>query len=147
VRHQMNRSLRITLIFAILGLVSVVTAFWAITNGPFSQIPPFGHRPPMFIPGDIELYYTIQTVVSSLNVALLIILLGIYINIYTRTKAEFTIGLIVFSAVMLLNALFSNPFLRLVFGFTSFGLGPFAMLPDLFTLAALAVLLYLTFKY
>jgi hypothetical protein len=33
------------------------------------------------------------------------------------------------------------------FGFMPFGLGPFAMLPDLFTLVALAVLVYLTTKY
>jgi hypothetical protein len=33
------------------------------------------------------------------------------------------------------------------FGFRPFGLGPFAMLPDLFTLGALAVLLYLSVKY
>jgi hypothetical protein len=143
----MNRSLKITLIFVILGLVSVVTAFWAIINGPFSEIPPFVRRPPMFIPGDIELYYTVQTVVSTLNVALLIILLATYVNMYAKTKAEFTIGLIVFSAVMLLNSLFSAPFLRLGFGFSSYGLGPFAMLPDLFTFAALSVLLYLTLKY
>jgi len=34
-----------------------------------------------------------------------------------------------------------------VFGFWPLGLGPFAMLPDLFTLGALAVLLYLSVKY
>ncbi len=146
--HHMNRSFKITLIFAMLAVISVVTAFWTITYGPFSNVSPFERRrPPVFIPGDIELYYTVQTVVSTLNVALLIILLATYVNIYAKTKAEFTIGLIVFSAVMLLNSLFSAPFLRLGFGFSSYGLGPFAMLPDLFTFAALSVLLYLTLKY
>jgi len=33
------------------------------------------------------------------------------------------------------------------FGFRPFGLGPFALLPDLFTFGALAVLLYLSIKY
>jgi hypothetical protein len=33
------------------------------------------------------------------------------------------------------------------FGFRPFGLGPFAMLPDIFTCIALSVLLYLTIKY
>jgi hypothetical protein len=33
------------------------------------------------------------------------------------------------------------------FGFRAFGLGPFAMLPDLFTFGALVVLLYLSIKY
>jgi hypothetical protein len=53
----------------------------------------------------------------------------------------------VFSLVLLLYALSSNPLLQWVFGFRAFGLGPFAMLPDLFTFVALAVLLYLTFRY
>jgi hypothetical protein len=33
------------------------------------------------------------------------------------------------------------------FGFRAFGLGPFAMLPDLFTCIALAILLYFTVQY
>lgn len=144
----MNRSIKASLIIATLIIVSIATALWAISIGPFSQILPFDRRrPPATIPGDIELFYTIQTVVSAINITILIILLATYIDIYNRTKSEFTIGLIIFSSVMLLNSLFSNPFLHLVFGFSSFGLGPFAMLPDLFTLAAVSVLLYLTFKY
>ena len=97
--------------------------------------------------GDIELFYTIKTVVSTINVTLLIFLLLTYINIYRKTRSEFTVGLIIFSGVFLLNALASNPFVIWVFGFRPFGLGPFAMLPDLFTLAALGVLLYLSIKY
>jgi hypothetical protein len=99
------------------------------------------------MPGDIELYYTIETVISTINVALSIFLLIIYVSIYQKTRSEFTIGLAIFSAVFLLNAVASNPLFRGAFGYRPFGLGPFAMLPDLFTLAALAVLLYLSVKY
>jgi hypothetical protein len=49
--------------------------------------------------------------------------------------------------VLLLYAMVSNPIVQVAFGYRAFGLGPFAMLPDLFSLAALAVLLYLTIKY
>jgi hypothetical protein len=66
---------------------------------------------------------------------------------YLKTKSEFVIGLMIFSMVLLLNALTSNPLVHQIFGFYAFGLGPFAMLPDLFTLSALIVLLYLTFRY
>ena len=97
--------------------------------------------------GDIELFYTIQTVVSSVNVALVTILLFTYIDIYRRTKASFTIGLMIFSTVLLLYTITSNPILQWPFGFRAFGLGPFAMLPDIFTCIALSVLLYLTVKY
>jgi len=86
-------------------------------------------------------------VVSTINVTLLIFLLVTYINIYRKTRSEFTIGLIIFSAVLLMNALASNPLVIWVFGFRAFGLGPFALLPDLFTFVALVVLLYLSIKY
>ena len=41
----------------------------------------------------------------------------------------------------------TNPLVHWIFGFRAVGLGPFAMLPDLFTCVALAILPYLTVKY
>jgi hypothetical protein len=41
----------------------------------------------------------------------------------------------------------SNPMIIRAFGFGLYGLGPFALLPDLFELVALSVLLYLSVKY
>jgi len=102
-------------------------------------------RQPRF--GDIELFYIAKTVISSVNLALLICLLIVYIDIYRKTKSKFTIGLIIFSLVFLLNAIASSPIMQGAFGFSAFGLGPFAMLPDLFTCIALSVLLYLSLKY
>ena len=78
---------------------------------------------------------------------LLIFLLITYIDIYRRTRSNFTIGLIIFSIVFLLNALTANPIFIWVFGFRAFGLGIFALLPDLFEFVALTVLLYLSIKY
>ena len=97
--------------------------------------------------GDIEFFYTAKAVVSTINVTLLLFLLVTYIDIYTKTKSDFTIGLIIFSMVLLFYALVSNPLVHWVFGFRAFGLGPFALLPDLFSCLASAVLLYLTLKY
>jgi hypothetical protein len=48
--------------------------------------------------------------------------------------------------ILLLYALVSNPLMQKIFGFQGIDLEPFAMLPDLFTFLALAVLLYLTMK-
>jgi len=104
----------------------------------------WGVKPPL--PGDIELFYTVKIAISSVNTALLVILLVMYVDIYRKTKSEFTIGLLIFSMVLLFYALSSNPLVHSTFGFRAFGLGPFAMLPDLFTFIALIVLLYLTLK-
>jgi hypothetical protein len=65
---------------------------------------------------------------------------------YRKLKSEFTGGLIIFSLTLLIYAFVSNPLMQSVFGFRGVGLGPFAMLPDLFTFLALCVLLYLTMK-
>jgi hypothetical protein len=105
----------------------------------------WGAQPPPS--GDIELFYTIKTVISTVNITLVIILLFTYIDIYRRTKASFTIGLIIFSTILLLYTITSNPILQWPFGFRASGLGPFAMLPDLFACVALSILVYLSVKY
>jgi len=134
----------------VLAAVAIASGFWATSYE--QRVPPFEPRPwPPFpterMGQDLELFYTIKTIVSSVNMTLLVFLLVTYINIYRKTQSEFTVGLIVFSLVLLLYAMVSNPIVQVAFGYRAFGLGPFAMLPDLFSLAALAVLLYLTIKY
>jgi hypothetical protein len=140
----MRRNIKILLILATLAALTLLATYWATT---YPTLPSGVPRYPQFVPGDIELFYTIGTVISTINVTLLVILLITYVSIYRKTRSEFTIGLMVFSVVLLLNALASNPFVRWVFGFRGFGLGPFAMLPDLFTCIALVLLLYLTLRY
>ena len=146
--HRMNKYIGISVIVTIVVIVAILTAVWASSTSFFPRFP-FERRvpPSQGNPADIEFFYTLDAVISTVNVTLSIILLVLYVNIYKKTRSEFTIGLIIFSAVFLLNALFSNPFVIWVFGFRPFGLGPFALLPGLFTLAALSVLLYLSFRY
>jgi len=143
----MNKNLKSWIIFATLILVALLVAFLGITYLEPSR-PPFAprptHPPP---PGDIQLYYTIQVVLSTINVTLLVFLFSAYLGLYRKMKSHFALGLMVFSVILLFYALSSNPLVQRVFGFFAFGLGPFAMLPELFTCVALVVLLYLTFKY
>ncbi|MEM3698091.1 MAG: hypothetical protein QXQ94_11485 [Candidatus Bathyarchaeia archaeon] len=127
-------------------VVAILAATWATSTFWYPR-PPWQLRPPSETPGDIEFYYIAKTVVSTINVTMLIFLLILYADIYRKTRSEFTIGLMIFSATLLLYALASNPIVISIFGFRIFGLGPFALLPDLFTFAALIVLLYLSVKY
>ena len=147
--HRMTNQTKIGLILLVLVAVAILSGFWAITFEP--EAPPFEPRPrPPFenqVEQDLELFYIIKTIVSSVNVTLLVFLLATYVGIYRKTRSEFTVGLIVFSIVLLLYAFVSIPIVHVVFGYRAFGLGPFAMLPDVFALVALAVLLYLTIKY
>ncbi len=154
-KHEMNKNVKIWLILATLVAVALLTAFWTTTHMPLpsplepppSPWKPWEPRRELSVRGDIEVYYTVKTVISTINATLLIFLLITYVDIYLKTKSEFTIGLMIFSMVLLFYALASNPLVHWIFGFYAFGLGPFAMLPDLFTCVALAVLLYLTIKY
>jgi hypothetical protein len=128
-------------------LVGILAAIWAESTlfFPFS---PFG-RPPMpeVNEFDFEFFYIAQTVVSSINIVLSIILLALYISIYEKTRSTFTVGLVIFSAVFLLDALASDPIVIRAFGYRPTGLGPFALLPALFTFGALIVLLFLSAEY
>ncbi len=151
---SMNKNVNIAIMLTILVVIALLSALWATANTPDPIFEP--RRFPFnrvdwdrdwFYMGDIELFYTVKTVISTINATLLIFLLSIYIDIYFKLKSEFTIGLIIFSLILLLYALVSNPLLQTIFGFRGIGLGPFAMLPDLFTCIALGVLLYLTIKY
>jgi hypothetical protein len=93
-----------------------------------------------------EISIEIKSVISTVNVSLTLILLFMYVDIYRRTKSQFTIGLIIFSLILIFYTISSNPFIQMLFHFRAFGLGPFAMLPDIFTFAALLILLYLSLK-
>jgi hypothetical protein len=159
VNNNMNRYVKISLMLCILVAVALLSYLWATANTPVPAQPLEGPRripPDWFIRegdfgyisfvADIELYYTLQTVLSTINATLLVFLMITYIDIYKTLKSEFTIGLIIFSMILLLYALVSNPLMQNIFGFRGIGLGPFAMLPHLFTCLALAVLIYLTMK-
>lgn len=147
--NRMTSNAKIGLVLLVLAAVAIASGLWATSYE--QRAPPFEPRPwPPFPPEgmleDLELFYTIKTIVSSVNVTLLVILLVTYIGIYRKTRSEFTVGLILFSVVLFLYAMASNPIVQVAFGYRAFGLGPFAMLPDIFSLIALTVLLYLTFK-
>ena len=68
----------------------------------------------------------------------------IYLRAHNETGLEFSLGLVIFSAALLLYALTSNPLVVRFVVFMGSGLGPFAMLPDLFTCIASITLLYLS---
>jgi hypothetical protein len=144
----MNNRFKIGLILTVLVSVAVLAALWALVvlHEPTFQIrrvpPPSG-----FVPGDFEYFYLAFTIISTINIALLVIVLLTYVNIYSKTRSPFTIGLIIFALAFLLKDIASHPFVVGLFSFRAYGLGPFAFLPGLFELTALSVLLYLSLRY
>jgi membrane-bound metal-dependent hydrolase YbcI (DUF457 family) len=51
----------------------------------------------------MALLMDISSLVSIVNMAILVTLLGVYINIYRKTGATFTIGLMVFAGMLMLH--------------------------------------------
>ena len=147
---QMNKRLKFGLIIGILVAVAIFAAFWALVLRQH-QIPAFQQRrippPGGVVPGDFEYFYVANTIISTINIALLAILALIYLNIYVKTRSQFTIGLIIFALVFLVQNVTSSPFITSPFGFRAYGLGPFAFLPGMFEFIALTILLYLSIRY
>ena len=87
-----------------------------------------------------------KTLISAVNVILLVYLFATYVDMYRQTKAGFTLGLVFLSGALLSYSLFTNPVLLTVSG----GSGGirivryFNFLPDLFTTVASTILIYLS---
>ena len=138
-KESMKESRDFTVI-VVVALVVGVIAFYAASQSSFTN----GRGMGMHQGGDYEIYYTIKAVLASVNAFLLITLTSIYWRVYSETSLEFSLGLVIFSFALLLYSLVSNPLLVSVAGFRGSGLGPFAMLPDLFTCIASFTLLYIS---
>lgn len=145
---RMDRNQRIAIIVVAAIAVGVISLQLAAppqyTEGIWTPRRGMGMGPGMR--GDLEVYYTAKILLSSVNAVLLLGLLFIYVDIFNQMRSEFTIGLIALNVALLLYAITSNPLIHRWLGFMGSGLGPFAMLPDLFTLIASAMLLYLSQK-
>ena len=142
---QMNRKVGIWLILAGLIAVAILSGVWAVLT--FND---FGSR--VFPPGgpnlaNLAFLYIARTVFSTVNIAILSILTATYAVIYSKTRSQFTVGLLIFSAVFLMKDIASSPYVLGVFQYSLSGLGPFAFIEPLLELAALSVLLYLSIEY
>jgi len=101
--------------------------------------------PPEFLPA-FKVAMTFKTVITFVNVALIFLMLGIYIDLYRKIKTNFTAGLLLLILVLLMNAITSSPlyFLRFTGAFISPGMG--FIIPELFNTIALSVLFYLSLE-
>jgi hypothetical protein len=51
----------------------------------------------------MALLMDVSSIVSMANMAILVVLLAVYVNIYSKTRAMFTIGLMVFAGMLMLH--------------------------------------------
>jgi len=125
------------------ALLGMILSWVFITNHTQGRYP--FNIPPGFLP-DIELFMALKMVVSFVDIALIILTLAIYVNIYRRIKSKFTTGLILMLLVLLMHAPTSIPLFQFGFGYPIIGMGMLSILPDIFTMIALVVLFYLSLE-
>lgn len=86
----------------------------------------------------------IDVILSTVGLALLVALAGVYVRIYVETRAAFSLGLVAVFLALLVETLATWPLVFGLFGHSLLGLGPFLLLADVFKVTAFSVLLYLS---
>jgi len=145
----MNRTQKIAILLTVLIVLTAIAAVLLVEyrnslgpQFPFSQ--PREHSP---YQADFEFFYMAHTIFSTVNIVLTTLLIISYLIIYQKTRSEFPLILSLFAMMLLVKDITLSPFVIMWGGFGLFGLGPFAFLPDIFEMAALLVLFYLSVKY
>ena len=143
----MSRTKKILILLAILLGLAALLAVVVTTYQTEHSFFPFSPRGHLNFVGDFELYYMFRTILSTVNIVLIIMLIFNYVSIYQKTHSEFTFGLLLFAIMVVFKVITLYPIIIGLCGFGIYGLGPFAFLPDLFEMSALLVLFYLSVKY
>ncbi|MFW9767993.1 MAG: hypothetical protein ACFFF9_15315 [Candidatus Thorarchaeota archaeon] len=141
--EMQNKKLSVILTIIV---TAIIVAALGLVLANFMLLSPHTQPPPIPEPDRVlmDFYLKVKTMVSLVNVVLSVSMISIYYDIYRQVKSKFTMGLIIVMFVLLMYALTSNPIIHVLFGFQAQGLGPFAMMPDIFTTFALGVLLYIS---
>ncbi len=126
--------------------IAIVVAVIGLVLASLVLPPPETAPPPIPQPDRVlmDFFLKVKTMVSLVNIVFIISLMFIYRGIYRQVKSQFTLGLIVVMLVLLMYALTSNPLIQILFGYHAQGLGPFAMIPDIFATFGLGLLLYIS---
>jgi hypothetical protein len=120
------------------GIVGAALSVFIPTEGPYRHfhIGPFNHQPIL----------QFHIILTTIQVALLVALVIVYVRIYLGTRANFALGLIIVLLALLFNSLLTHPLLIGLVG--PLGLAPGFLPPftDIFTIVAYTVFLYLSLE-
>ena len=141
---EMNNK-KLTVLLPVVA-IAIVVAVIGLVLASLLLPPPEIAPPPIPQPDRVlmDFFLKVKTMVSLVNIVFIISLMLIYRGIYRQVKSQFTLGLIVVMLVLLMYALTSNPLIQILFGYHAQGLGPFAMIPDIFATFGLGLLLYIS---
>ncbi|HYC12423.1 MAG TPA: hypothetical protein VEC02_07200 [Nitrososphaerales archaeon] len=99
-----------------------------------------------FAPFVLDPVFILHVVLSTVSITLLVALLVVYLGVYSKTQANFALGINIVLAALLAESLLEYPiFLGLISRFPV-GHGPFLDSADIFTIIAFTVFLYLSLE-
>jgi hypothetical protein len=100
------------------------------------EFPPFAFNP----------IFLFHVILSTVSITLLVALLVVYLGVYSKTQANFALGINIVLAALLAQSLLEYPLLIGIAGRFPIGHGPFLDSADIFTIIAYAVFLYLSLE-
>lgn len=127
-------------------LVGILLGALSSLLAPVPEEPRFERLPGVFFSFTPEPLLQLHVFVTTIEIVLLVALLVVYVKIYADTKANFSLGLVVVLAALLLNTLFSYPLLLGLVGPVSVRPGDFIIFADVFMIVAYTVFLYLSLE-
>jgi len=135
----------IVLVLASLIVPIVVKGPQAISGQNTGQVPPPQQqvRPVQQPPTPME---HLKTVISFINIGLIIPLFIIYAGIYRKLRSSFTLGLMAVIFALGMYAVTSNPLLVSLLGGRPDFIGVFQIVPDLCATAALVTLIWISLE-
>ncbi|PPA79625.1 MAG: hypothetical protein C00003105_02084 [ANME-2 cluster archaeon HR1] len=87
----------------------------------------------------------VKMIINTANIVLLLLLLAIYIRSYFKIKSKFTLGLMIFAFLLLMQEVTLRPCMSSAMcEHRIYVIGPFDMVPDIIGFFALLVLMYLS---
>ncbi len=87
----------------------------------------------------------VKMIINTANIVLLLLLLAIYIRSYFKIKSKFTLGLMIFAFLLLMQEVTLRPCMSSAMcEHRICVIGPFDMVPDIIGFFALLVLMYLS---
>lgn len=107
---------------------------------------PYGVGPLAFYADQIRNLLVLDMIMSTVSISLLIALVAVYLRIYSKTGANFALGILVVMFTLLLQALLRYPLLLGFVGRIGFQFGPYLTAADVFSIAAYTIFLYLSLE-
>jgi hypothetical protein len=135
---------RISKVWVLVVLISGILL--GVLLAHFIATAPIRLGPGRFFLLSAERALQLHVILSTMETVLLFSLVLVYIKIYAETKANFSMGILIVLFALLIHSVLSLPFAVNQIGPILLGSGAFFPYPDLLTIVAYTIFLYLSLE-